>query len=369
MSKWSKFSSVYLMPAAVFQSVIIGGGYGTGREVVEYVTRHGAWGGVIATSIIAVIFAAVLSTSFVFAQRFQVFNYRNFLISLLGPFWVIYEILFLLLLVLVLAIVSSAISNIFSHRFDTPPIIAVITLMSLVSLLNYYGREFVERLLSFSTIILMLSLSVLTIFTVTLLYDDILNSFLAPTAIPDAIQSGTQFAIYNSALIPVLIYCAAKATTSNEAMKAGFIAGLFGAAPALMLHITFLPYMPEIMTQKIPTYYLLEKIGLDWAITSYFLILTGTIILTAVGILQGVNERIDSWKKDSGLGTGLAPWQRALVAGTLTFISIFLAKFGIVALIAKGYGTLSWAFLVVFTIPLMTMGIIKIRRKGNINET
>ena len=51
------------MPAAVFQSVIIGGGYGTGREVIEYVTRHGAWGGFIAISIIALIFAAVLSTA------------------------------------------------------------------------------------------------------------------------------------------------------------------------------------------------------------------------------------------------------------------------------------------------------------------
>ena len=90
------------MPAAVFQTVIIGGGYGTGREIVEYVTKHGALGGFIATSIIAIIFAAVLSTSFIFAQKFKAYNYRSFLRALLGPFWIIYDILFLLLLVLVL---------------------------------------------------------------------------------------------------------------------------------------------------------------------------------------------------------------------------------------------------------------------------
>jgi uncharacterized membrane protein YkvI len=211
-------------------------------------------------------------------------------------------------------------------------------------------------------------LSALTRFTVTLLYEDILRSFSNPAVISEAIQSGAQFAIYNSALIPVLIYCAANANSRSEAMKAGLIAGLFGAAPALMLHITFLPYMPEIMTQDIPTYYLLEKIGLDWAITTYFLILTSTIILTAVGVLQGVNERIDSWKKDTNLSGGLTSWQRALVAATLTLVSIFLAKFGIVALIAKGYGSLSWGFLIVFTVPLMTIGVVKIRRKGKMNE-
>ena len=356
------------MPAAVFQTVIIGGGYGTGREVVEYVTKHGAWGGLIATAIIAIIFAVVLSTSFIFAQKFKVYNYRSFLRTLLGPSWIIYEVLFLLLLILVLAIVSSAISSIFSARFDTPPIIAIVTLMSLVTFLNYYGREFVEKLLSLSTIVLMTSLSALTILTIARFSDDILGNFLAPIDVAAAAQSGAQFAIYNSALIPVLIYCASKAETSKEAMKGGLIAGLFGAIPALMLHVSFLPHLPEIMTQQIPTYYLLEKIGLDWTITAYFLILTGTIVLTAVGVLQGVNERIDSWKKDSSSGTPLKSWQRALVAATLTFISVFLAKFGIVALIAEGYGALSWAFLVVFTIPLLTVGIAKIRQKGKTNE-
>ena len=39
---------IYLLPGLVLQSVIVAGGYGTGREVVEYFTRHGiqtAWTG------------------------------------------------------------------------------------------------------------------------------------------------------------------------------------------------------------------------------------------------------------------------------------------------------------------------------------
>ncbi len=37
-----------------------------------------------------------------------------------------------------------------------------------------------------------------------------------------------------------------------------------------------------------------------------------------------------------------------------------LAKVGLVDLIAKGYGTLTWAFLVVFVAPVLTWGIWKI---------
>ena len=37
----------YLLPGLVFQSVIIGGGYGTGREIAEFFLSHGAVGGLL----------------------------------------------------------------------------------------------------------------------------------------------------------------------------------------------------------------------------------------------------------------------------------------------------------------------------------
>jgi uncharacterized membrane protein YkvI len=44
-----------------------------------------------------------------------------------------------------------------------------------------------------------------------------------------------------------------------------------------------------------------------------------------------------------------------LVAGAL------LAQVGLIDLIAKGYGTLTWLFLFIFVIPVLTWGIWKIR--------
>ncbi|MBN1225219.1 MAG: hypothetical protein JXB23_18360 [Candidatus Aminicenantes bacterium] len=39
------------------------------------------------------------------------------------------------------------------------------------------------------------------------------------------------------------------------------------------------------------------------------------------------------------------------------------ATFGIIALIAKGYSSLSWGAFIVYFIPLMTIGIYKIIKK------
>ena len=39
----NRFIRIYLLPGAVLQSVVIAGGYGTGREVVEYFTAQGLY--------------------------------------------------------------------------------------------------------------------------------------------------------------------------------------------------------------------------------------------------------------------------------------------------------------------------------------
>ncbi|MGA1108631.1 MAG: hypothetical protein ACO3TX_08735, partial [Pseudomonadales bacterium] len=41
MSRVVRWFKIYLLPGLILQSVIVAGGYGTGREVVEYFTRHG----------------------------------------------------------------------------------------------------------------------------------------------------------------------------------------------------------------------------------------------------------------------------------------------------------------------------------------
>jgi uncharacterized membrane protein YkvI len=37
-------------------------------------------------------------------------------------------------------------------------------------------------------------------------------------------------------------------------------------------------------------------------------------------------------------------------------------KIGLIDLIAKGYGTLTWVFIAVFIVPLCTVGVWKIRQ-------
>ncbi|MAJ11158.1 MAG: hypothetical protein CMO22_02080 [Thiotrichales bacterium] len=352
---WRRFCAVYIIPAAIFQSVIIGGGYGTGREIVEYVTRFGPAGGLLAIAVIACLFVLVLSASFAFAVRFKVFNYRDFLKELLGPIWIIYEVLFVLLLVLVLAIVTSATTTLAETAFNIGMYQVWLFLSLAILGFTYFGRPIVKFALTIWTLLLMGFLVTLIVSMVSV-KDILLLSNIGTIDWLGASISGMRFAIYNSALIPVLMYAASEIETTDQAVKSGVIAGLFGVLPALLLHVGFIGFYPEINQLPVPTYHLVEQSGIHFAVHIYFFILIGTILLTAVGVLQGVNDRIDSWLKEVR-NFGLSNRARSCSSLGITIASLLLSQFGLINLIAKGYGALSWGFMVIFTLPLLTIGL------------
>lgn len=84
MKRWI---SIYLVPGAVFVSVVLGGGYGTGREVVEYFTRYGMQGGMLGIGVATVAFALILIATYEFARVHQAYDYRTFFQHLLGRWW------------------------------------------------------------------------------------------------------------------------------------------------------------------------------------------------------------------------------------------------------------------------------------------
>ena len=89
----SAFFRKYLLPGFVFQSMVIAGGYGTGRELVEFFMNFGPGGGLLGMWLVStVIWSAVGAVTFELARLTKTFEYRSFSRVLLGPAWWLYEI-------------------------------------------------------------------------------------------------------------------------------------------------------------------------------------------------------------------------------------------------------------------------------------
>ena len=146
---YSSFFRKYLLPGFVFQSVIIGGGYGTGRELVEYFLKYGPVGGILGMLLITtVMWSIFLALTFEFSRIFRAFDYRTFFKALLGRGWIIFEILYAVYLLIVLAVLGAASGTMFADDFQLPYLVGVVVMLAAVGFLTFKGTRLIERFLS-----------------------------------------------------------------------------------------------------------------------------------------------------------------------------------------------------------------------------
>ena len=104
---------------------------------------------------------------------------------------------------------------------------------------------------------------------------------------------------------------------------------------------------------------MIDQINVPYLSFVYMTAMFGTFLGTGLGFLQAVRERLDAWAT-AKTGTPLPRWLHLCVAIGALLVSAALGQFGIIELIAKGYGTIAWGFLIVFIVPLLTIGVYKI---------
>ncbi len=355
----SRFFKVYLMPAAVLQSVIVGGGYGTGREVTEFISGAGPMGGLAAIALVFAIWAVLIALSFELARMAAAYDYRTFLKGIIGQGWLIYETLAIVTLLLVLAVVLSASSKLMQDTLGVAKGLSVAIIIGFVGFVAYAGRAWVEKLLSVWAIAV--SLFLLTVFLLVWLNADshaLLQSGDALTG-RNWVVGGATFAFYNIALVPILLYTITEIRTRSEAFLSGVIAAFAGILPAIVMHLTFVPSFPDVLDQALPLYSVVSELDLPGLSLVYFLVLQGTIVLTAVGALQGVIERLDAWLSSKSKPM-LSAWQRGALASLTLVISAILSTFGVINLVASGYGTVAWGFLLIYVVPVLTLGLWRV---------
>lgn len=351
----SSFFQKYLLPGFIFQSLIIGGGYGTGRELVEFFLHEGPISGLVNMGVATIIWSVVLAICFEFARKRKYYDYRSFISGLLGKWWFTYEILYLIGLVLVVSVMGSASGEIFNEMFDLPELFGIIIMMTLVGIIVYYGTSLVEKVLSFWSIILYAAFAIMFISVFIMFSNDISLSFSQQSTDTNWTMGGVKYAAYNIGLAPAILFCVRHFDSRKEALISGIFAGLIGMLPALVMFIAMLSQYPRIISETVPINIILENIGWTPFKFMFQIVLFGTFIETGVGLIHGFNERILSVKPDL-----LDSW-RAIIGIFLLLISIFFAnQIGLIGLIANGYGALTWGYWIIFVIPIITIGLKKI---------
>jgi uncharacterized membrane protein YkvI len=359
--RWARCVRVYVFPAAAFQSVIFGGAYGSGREVTEYISRQGPVGGLLTLAIVIAAWSLILGLCFELARRLRTYDYRSFMRALVGPGWIAFEWMYVTAIMLVIAVNTAAFTTISADRLAVPAIVGAAALFLLVLLVAYRGRELLERTMATAMVLLMLVLGWVLIGTLFDSPDAVHHSFHTYGVAQPWVLAGVKYAVYNAAVAPALLFATRDIRTPREATLAAVAAALAGALPALVMHVAFMADYPALLAQDVPIYRSLARLGNPLLSTAYTLILLVMIVQTVAGLLQGLVERVDTrWRERARTPPGPAV-HSAIVSGVF-LTSLGLSNLGIIELIARGYSAIAWGFLVVFIVPLLTIGVARLAR-------
>ena len=358
MSDWFRR---YLLPGFVFEAAVIAGGYATGRELVEFFLPAGPWGGLLGMLVSMLFWSAVLMISFELARRARTYDYRSFFKLLLGRGWFLFEIAYLLLLVIILAVMGAAAGEIMHDLFGLPKLLGSLGMIGATGLLLFYSSATIERFLTLSVGYLYLVYIVFVVWSIVV-FGDRIEAALATEPVGDNwFKAGITYAGYNVATLPAVLFCIRHLTRPRETLIAGFLAGPLGMLPGVLFYIAMIGYHSELADVSLPSAFLLGKLNAPWFELAFQFAVLLTLVDTGVALLHAINERVAKVyeEKSRPMPRALRP---ALAVGIMV-VSVYAASaVGLVDLIAKGYGYLTYAFIALLIVPVLTIGLWKLLR-------
>ena len=376
----------YLIPGFLFQSVVIGGGYGTGNEIGQYFGIHGMAAGMIGMLVTLIVWAVLAAVTFEFCQVFKTYDYNNYCHQLLGKAGILYEICYIILMLIVLGVINATASSMFSDLTGLSGWFGIILLSAGIIYLILKGTEMIEKVLSFWSYVLYAVYAVFMIIcfvkfssgisaafgaglgeysaTFTNSAGETVTSTVGGQGLGSAIVDGFKYSFYNLGIVPAILYTVRECETRKQARTCGLLAGVIGVVPAVLLLLAMGGALPQAVwnatNNSTAVSAIFGQLDMRWLYIIFEIVLFGTLIETGSGFIKAVDDRIEI--SAAARNTELKSWLRPAIAIGLTLIGVGVSTFGLTGLIAKGYGTICWGFLIVYVIPTLTLGIAKIRK-------
>lgn len=340
----------FLLPGFAFKAVVIGGGYATGRELVEFFFPAGPRGGLFGLLFTAALWSLVCTCTFLFAREAGSRDYRSFFHALLGRFWFLFEGAYLALMVLILSVFGAAAGEIFRSAFGLPALAGTAGLAICIALVATFGNESVERLFKYVSFFLYATYALFVVLVLARFGGEVAGA-LALDVSPDGwLRGGLTYAGYNLVGAVVILPVTRHLTSRRDAVVAGMLCGPLAALPALLFFLCMLAFYPAIGEASLPSDAMLTRLGLPLFHILFQLMIFAALLESGTGLVHAFNERV------AAACTTFPGWMRLAASSALLVLSIFLAvRIGLVELIASGYSASAYLFLAIYVVPLLAV--------------
>jgi uncharacterized membrane protein YkvI len=137
---------------------------------------------------------------------------------------------------------------------------------------------------------------------------------------------------------------------------------------ALIFFCCMIAFYSRIAAETLPSDYLLQRLNLPWFHLLFQLMIFAALLESGTGAVHAINERINrAWLHRHA--QSLARAARLCIAlAILTACMLLAQRFGLVTLIAKGYRAVAVIFLLVYVLPLFTLGLGRLRHRRTLAQ-
>ena len=362
----------YILPGVLLQSVLIGGGYATGREIYSYGAKFGAMGWISGLTI-GIGFALFAFLTFEICRIYKVYDYKNFIRQVIGPLWPVMDILTVLIAILLIAVMAAATGSIF-EQVNLPNILGSVVIVLICGLLNFKGSKMIEKFESIGTILLYGGYILFTIVVLVKRGSNIATVFSTmDTSAYDGtvtaglcIWTGILYVAYNINAIPMGMFSLTRQTKRKETVVSGLIAGLLMTIPWFLSYFAMMCFYgdPTIVGADVATPWTEMIVAADGGVgllVLFSIVMGWTLVETATGCIHMIIDRFDVALEEKG-HERLSDQRRGIITMATLIMALILSRIGVVTLIEQGYTLLSYGFIVFYLLPTLLIGGYKIIR-------
>jgi len=321
----------------VYIGAIVGGGFASGQEILQFFGYFGLFGvaGVLLTTFLLGFFA---SKVMLIAKRIGASSYKEVIDAVGGP-WLgplINAVITFFLFGILVAMVAGT-GAIFEQEFGWPLFIGLSIMVGLAGATVLSGLSKVIDAISFVVPFLLVAVLGVALYIILFVPFDLTWSSPESASLPHWHMAGFAYVSYNLILAVPLLVPMGNLTDAQALKKGAFIGALGLGFCALIILITILAMAPEVTGFEIPMLVIAGRVSPIIRLI-YTFVLVSEIYTTAISSLYGLVSRLVS---------GDSPWFKpiTIVIVTASFFAGQLGFSNIVSTVYPAMGIVGFIFL------------------------
>lgn len=356
--------------AAVWFGSHAGGGFATGRQEVEFFVQfgwHSIWIGLLSMLIMGI----AIYNGLELARIHKIYDYKNLFKKLYAPYNkmlpTLWDVLYLYAVLLGSGVAIAGASELLYQKLHIPYGIAVIIIGTILLLFTIFGTGLVRSASTAMSVFIISALVIVTILGISFGIGSANLSKLVGAKTTTAgfgkiLWMALLYGSFQSVLIAPIVSVSETLKTRKNCLRAALYGFLVNGTMLILVCIMLLGFFPDVVTEELPVYFVTTQLEHPWLNTLYSLILFFALISTGVGLIFGAVKRFETvWIRESGIFKGVRI-KRITICFICLIISAGISLFGLIAIVAVGYGSLGYAAILLNIIPLLIIAPIKIRK-------